>query len=309
MTDPEHSEQALRESERRYRALHADIPSMYFTVDPAGTVLSVNAFGASQLGYTEDELVGSSGLGLVPPEEGIESTLHLAECVANPGEVFSWESRLIRKDGSLLDVKMTARAVRDKGGGLIVLVVCEDITERRTLQSQLAMAHKMEAIGRLAGGVAHDFNNLLTAIRGFAEVHLAEHPAGDPARDDVLEIVRAADRAAGLTRGLLAFSRRAPVCPAPLDLAAVAAEAVVLLRRLVGEHIEVRLDANVALPCVLADRVQIDQVLLNLAANARDAMPAGGELRITREALDSHQGVCQVAPRFPGRAACATRSV
>ena len=162
-----------------------------------------------------------------------------------------------------------------------MLVVCEDITERRTLQSQLAMAHKMEAIGRLAGGVAHDFNNLLTAIRGFAEVHLAEHPAGDPARDDVLEIVRAADRAAGLARGLLAFSRRAPVCPAPLDLAAVAAEAVVLLRRLVGEHIEVRLDANVALPCVLADRVQIDQVLLNLAANARDAMPAGGELRIT----------------------------
>jgi nitrogen-specific signal transduction histidine kinase len=162
----------------------------------------------------------------------------------------------------------------------MVLIVSEDITERRILQSQLAQAQKMEAIGRLAGGVAHDFNNLLTAIRGFAELHLAEHAPGDPGREDVVEIERAAERAAGLTSRLLAFSRRADVRPAPLNLAAIARDAVVLLRRLVGEHIAVRLEASTEVPCVLADRVQIDQVLLNLAANARDAMPAGGTLAI-----------------------------
>ncbi|HEX7544142.1 MAG TPA: histidine kinase dimerization/phospho-acceptor domain-containing protein, partial [Candidatus Limnocylindrales bacterium] len=154
----------------------------------------------------------------------------------------------------------------------------ERLTPAQRLLNQKTQAQKMEAIGRLAGGVAHDFNNLLTAIRGFAELHLAEHPPGDPGRADVLEILRAAERAAELTRGLLAFSRRAEVHPAPLDLVRVARAAAVLLRRLVGDNIIVRIDASPSVPPVLADRAQIDQVLLNLAANARDAMPAGGTL-------------------------------
>lgn len=280
ITDKRRAKQALRESEERYRALYANIPSMYFTVDPTGMVLSVNAFGASQLGYSEDELVGGSVLRIIPRDQQAEAIAHLAECVAHPSDVFSWESRWVRKNGSLLDVKETARAVPDQQGGLIVLIVCEDITERHLLQQQLAQAQKMEAVGRLAGGVAHDFNNLLTAIRGFAELHLAEHPPGDPGREDVLEIERAAERAAQLTQRLLAFSRRADVHPVVLDLAEVAGDAVALLRRLVGEDIDVLLDSSTDVPCVLADRLQIDQVLLNLAANARDAMPAGGALHL-----------------------------
>ena len=286
----------MSESEERYRALYADIPSMYFTVDPAGTVLSVNAFGASQLGYTEDELVGGTVLEVLPGDQATEATARLAACVASPGAVFSWESRRLRKDGSLLDVKETARAVPDRQGGLMVLIVSEDITERRILQSQLAQAQKMEAIGRLAGGVAHDFNNLLTAIRGFAELHLAEHPPGDSGREDVLEIERAAERAAQLTKWLLAFSRRADAHPVPIDLTEVASDAVVLLRRLVGEHITVRLDAYPEVPCVLADRVQIDQVLLNLAANARDAMPAGGTLTIAVKPATLTKGFARAHP-------------
>ena len=156
----------------------------------------------------------------------------------------------------------------------------ERLTPAQRLLNQKTQAQKMEAIGRLAGGVAHDFNNLLTAIRGFAELHLAEHPPGDPGRADVLEILRAAERAAELTNGLLAFSRRAEVHPAPLDLVRVARAAAVLLRRLVGDNIIMRIDASPDVPAVLADRAQIDQVLLNLAANARDAMPAGGTLVI-----------------------------
>ncbi|HEX7612141.1 MAG TPA: ATP-binding protein [Candidatus Limnocylindrales bacterium] len=170
-------------------------------------------------------------------------------------------------------------------------------TPAQRLLNQRTQAQKMEAIGRLAGGVAHDFNNLLTAIRGFAELHLAEHPPGDPGRADVLEIMRAAERAAELTHGLLAFSRRAEVHPAPLDLVAVARDAAVLLRRLVGDNIIVRIDASLDVPPVLADRAQIDQVLLNLAANARDAMPAGGTLviavshvTISRPFVTAHPG-------------------
>jgi two-component system cell cycle sensor histidine kinase/response regulator CckA len=278
--DPKHAERVLRESDERYRALYADIPSICFTVDQAGAIRLATAFGASQLGFKEDELVGSPVSGVHPLPDALEAERHLAECVANPGEVVSWESRLVCEDGSLLEVKERARAVPDQQCGLIVLIVCEDMTERRTLQSQLAQAHKMEAIGRLAGGIAHDFNNLLTAIRGFAELHLDEHPTGDPGREDVLQIERAAERATQLTQGLLAFSRRADVHPTNLDLGVVAREAAGLLRRLVGEHIVVRLNVDTGVPCVLADRVHIDQVLLNLAANARDAMPGGGQLRI-----------------------------
>jgi PAS domain S-box/PAS domain S-box len=285
ITDRKRADQALRESEERYRALYADLPSMYFTVDPMGIVLSVNTFGASQLGYAVDELVGGSVLQTFPPDQQAEASAHVTECLAHPGQVFIWELRKVRKDGSLIYVRETARAMPDHQGRPIVLIVCEDITERRTLQEQLTQAQKMEAIGQLAGGVAHDFNNLLTAIRGFAELHLAEHPPGDAGRADVLEIEHAAERAAQLTRGLLAFSRRAEVHPGPLDLAAVARDAVTLLQRLVGEDIVVGLDASPDVPLVLADRVHIEEVLLNLAANARDAMPEGGTLNVTVAAV------------------------
>jgi PAS domain S-box-containing protein len=293
-----------QEDERIDRPLYADIPSMYFRVDPTGTILSVNTFGATKLGYPENELVGRSMLGVLPVPQGLEAQRYLAECIANPGDVVSWESSMVCWDGGLLEVKETARAVRDKWDELTVLIVCEDITERRNLQSQLAQAHKMEAIGRLAGGIAHDFNNLLTAIRGFAELHLEEHPPGDPTREDVLQIERAAERAAQLTHGLLAFSRRAGAHPTPIDLNAVARDSVGLLRRLVGERIVVQHDVGSGVHCVLADRVQIEQVLLNLAANARDAMPSGGELRIavsparlTKTFVKSHPGA-RVGPHI-----------
>jgi signal transduction histidine kinase len=188
--------------------------------------------------------------------------------------------RHLRADGSSIDVEVTSHELTWEGRPARV-VLAIDVTERTRLEEQLRQAQKMEAVGQLAGGIAHDFNNLLTAIRGFAELHLADHPPGDAGRDDVLEIERAAERATQLTRGLLAFSRRADVHPELLDLAEVASDAVVLLRRLVGEHIVVRVETANDVPCVLADRVGIDQVLLNLAANARDAMPSGGEVRIT----------------------------
>jgi two-component system cell cycle sensor histidine kinase/response regulator CckA len=178
-------------------------------------------------------------------------------------------------EGGPLDQILDQRVAR-LGDGCILSV--RDVTERRALREQLTQAQKMEAIGRLAGGVAHDFNNLLTAIRGFAELHLAEHAADDAGRADVVEIERAAERATQLTMRLLAFSRRAEVHPTPVDLAGLVRDAMALLRRLVGEDIVVHLDASPTVALVFADPVQMEQVLLNLAANARDAMPTGGTL-------------------------------
>jgi two-component system, cell cycle sensor histidine kinase and response regulator CckA len=159
------------------------------------------------------------------------------------------------------------------------LFVLRDITERRRIEERLQQAQKMEAIGQLAGGVAHDFNNLLTVIGGYTEIARRNIGAG-PGGAELAEVERASQRAARLTRQLLAFSRQQMLDPAPLDLGEVATALVPMLRRLIGEDIEIAMLAAPGLPSVLADRSQIEQVVLNLAVNARDAMPSGGTLTI-----------------------------
>jgi nitrogen-specific signal transduction histidine kinase/ActR/RegA family two-component response regulator len=159
-------------------------------------------------------------------------------------------------------------------------MIAEDVTERRALEEQLRQSQKMEAVGRLAGGVAHDFNNLLTVIRGYSELMLEEFADSDPLRDEVEEIKKAADRASGLTRQLLAFSRQQVLAPKVLDLNIVVGNMERLLKRLLGENI--RLGSSLAneLGRVKADPGQIEQVIMNLAVNAKDAMPRGGKLTI-----------------------------
>ena len=159
------------------------------------------------------------------------------------------------------------------------LFVLRDITQRRKLEDQLRQAQKMEAVGQLAGGVAHDFNNLLTVIGGYTEIARRNIGAG-PGGTELAEVVRATERAARLTRQLLAFSRQQMLDPSPLDLGEVAAALVPMLRRLIGEDIEIAMLAAPGLPSVLADRSQLEQVVVNLAVNARDAMPSGGTLTI-----------------------------
>jgi two-component system, cell cycle sensor histidine kinase and response regulator CckA len=159
------------------------------------------------------------------------------------------------------------------------LFVLRDVTEQRKIEEQLRQAQKMEAIGQLAGGVAHDFNNLLTVIGGYTEIARRNIGAG-PGGAELAEVERATERAAQLTRQLLAFSRQQVLDAAPIDLGAVAAALVPMLRRLIGEDIEIAVLAAPGLPLVLADRSQIEQVILNLAVNARDAMPSGGTLTI-----------------------------
>jgi nitrogen-specific signal transduction histidine kinase len=159
-------------------------------------------------------------------------------------------------------------------------VLVEDITERKLLEAQLRQAQKMEAVGRLAGGIAHDFNNLLTAITGYADLALSDLREGDPMRQDMEEILRAAHRAAELTRQLLAFSRQQVLAPRVLDLNEVVQSVDKMLRRLVGEDVELLSVLAPGLGHVKADPGQLEQVIVNLAVNARDAMPTGGKLTI-----------------------------
>ncbi len=192
------------------------------------------------------------------------------------GQAYDIEFRVVRPDGS-------QRVVRERGehgGAEIVRGTVQDVTERRQLEQQLRQSQKLEAIGRLAGGIAHDFNNILTAITGYAELVLDRVDPGDPLREDCEEIRAAAERAAGLTRQLLAFSRRQMLQPRLTDLGELVGRTVGMLGRLLGEDVEIETHADPALAPVLVDPTQLEQVLLNLAVNARDAMPAGGRLTI-----------------------------
>ena len=198
------------------------------------------------------------------------------------GEVITArEVQRMRRDGSILDLNLWTALLRSDAGDVrSVLAIMADVTEQKKLEVQFRHAQKLEAVGRLAGGVAHDFNNLLTVINGYVQLAMRRMDPGEAGFDELQEVLAAADRAAGLTKQLLALSRRQISQPVLLDLSDVVAGVERMLRRMVGESVDLQLRRTPGLPRVMADRSQIELVLLNLAANARDAMPSGGKLLI-----------------------------
>ena len=202
------------------------------------------------------------------------------ERAARDGDAFDVEHRVAPFGGDERIVRSKGRAIRDATGRVVRMVgTAQDVTEYKQLEAQFQQAQKLEALGLLAGGIAHDFNNLITAIGGYTELVLVECDERDPRRNDLFEVRKAADRAAALTRRLLAFSRPQSIQPKMLDVNALVAGIETLLRRTIGEHIELVLDLDADVESIRADAAQLEHVLLNLALNARDAMPDGGRLR------------------------------
>jgi signal transduction histidine kinase/CheY-like chemotaxis protein len=196
------------------------------------------------------------------------------------GHSFDEEHRITPFGGDERIVRSKGRVIRDADGRVVRMVgTAQDVTEYKRLEAQFQQAQKLEALGLLAGGIAHDFNNLITAIGGYTELVLVEFDGRDSRRNDLFEVRKAADRAAALTRRLLAFSRPQSIQPKMLDINALVAGIETLLRRTIGEHIELVLDLDAGVECIRADAAQLEHVLLNLALNARDAMPDGGRLR------------------------------
>ncbi|HYX68969.1 MAG TPA: PAS domain S-box protein, partial [Terriglobales bacterium] len=277
----------LRDSESRYRSLvQSAVYGIYRSSAVEDRFLDVNPALVGMLGYSSVEEVLALKISRDIYWDADERMRLLAE-YGERERIDSIQARWKKKDGSPLTVRLSGRTVRDaRGRTLAFEMIAEDITERAALELQLLQSQKMEAVGRLAGGVAHDFNNLLTVIKGYGELMLEELKTNDPMRAEVEEIQKAADRAASLTRQLLAFSRRQVLAPKIIHLNSVVANMDKLLRRLLGEDVEFHTVLDPKLGRVKADPGQVEQVIMNLAVNARDAMPSGGKLTIETMNLD-----------------------
>ncbi|HWK29899.1 MAG TPA: response regulator [Solirubrobacter sp.] len=267
-------------TEDRYRMLFDASPMPMWVYD-ADTLafLDVNDAAVRHYGYSRDEFLGMRIIDIRPPED-VPAVLEDVKARGGPGAPNAKIWRHVRRDGTLIDVEITAGRIRFEGRKA-ALVLAHDVSERMRLERRLADAEKMEAIGRLAGGVAHDFNNLLTVIAGYAEI-LQDRDGGEEAA----EISRAAGQAAALTHQLLAFSRRQVLHPRVLDLNEIVAGMETMLHRIIGDDVIVATRLAPRLAPVEADRAQLERVILNLAANARDAMPDGGALTIETANVD-----------------------
>jgi PAS domain S-box-containing protein len=288
ITEHKRAEQVLRESEEKYRLLAENASDVIFVVDMDLKSTYVSPAVERLRGYTVEEALKQpidewlTSVSLDRTLEAFKEELARDGLPGvDPGRTRTLELEELKKDGTTVWVEMTCRFLRDERGlPTGILGVARDITGRKKLEDQLVQSQKMDAIGRLAGGVAHDFNNILSVITSYSGFLLDEIPAGSPLRLDVEEIKKAADRAAALTRQLLAFSRRQVVNPAVLNVNDVINNLSKMLKRIIGEHIRMSLRFSDEAGQVFMDPSQLEQILVNLVVNARDAMPRGGRLVI-----------------------------
>ncbi|HAH04950.1 MAG TPA: hypothetical protein DCM05_00265 [Elusimicrobia bacterium] len=296
----------LEIAETKYRTLFENARDGIALADPeTGTITDCNPALCRYVGREKLQIVGHKQSMLHPPQELDEGVSASFRRHRGQDSGQSLEDTLLAKNGQMIPVEIRAARICLNGQQLL-LGIFRDISERKQaekergeMQTQLLQAQKMESVGRLAGGVAHDFNNLLTAINGFAGFVMDGLPKDDPKREDVKEILAAGERATGLTRQLLAFSRKQILNPEVLDVNAAASGTIQMLKRLIGEDIklETRLAAQ---PCLVkVDAGQFDQVLLNLAVNARDAMPQGGMLTLETEILSVNEDFVSAHPCLP----------
>ena len=270
----------IAEREELFKLIGENAADMIAVVNVDGTRVYNSPSYQRLLGYSPEELRATSAFEQIHPDDR-SKVVEAAEEAKRSGRGRRVEYRIRHKDGNWITLESTASAVRDSSGQIKKLVIVNrDITERKQLEEQLRLSQKIEAIGRLSGGIAHDFNNLLGVIIGYTEALQKRMPLDAPFREAIDEIQRAGKRAASLTQQLLAFSRKQVLEPRILDLNAIVGDVEKMLGRLIGEHIDLTLILAKSIGMVKADRTQIEQVMLNLAVNARDAMPHGGKLTI-----------------------------
>ena len=282
------AEEALRQAEEKFRSIFENAVEGIFQTMPDGRYLRVNPALAELYGYgSPDELIRSGAditrqLYVTPGRRD-----EFMRQIERHGSVKNFESQVFRKGGDRIWISENARCVRDETGAVLYYEgFVENISERMRLETQLRQAQKMEAVGLLAGGIAHDFNNMLTVIIGHTDMIISCFGHEDPLQSDLAEIKSAGQRAAALTQQLLAFSRRQFLQPRVLDLNAVIADIIKMLRRLVSEHIELVTTLDPKLAWVKADRGQLEQIIMNLVVNARDVLPQGGRISITTGNVD-----------------------
>jgi PAS domain S-box-containing protein len=279
---------ARQKAEEKYREIVENAVEGIFQSTPDGRFLMANTAMARMLGYESAQVlcadISDIGHQLYLDPDDRKQAMRILDA---EGVLTDFQTRYRRRDGSLIWVSVNSRAVRDAGGRLLHYEGnLHDITQRRILEEQLRHAQKVDAVGRLAGGLAHDMNNLTTVVTGYASLILESLGQADPLRQDVEEIKRAGERAASLVRQLLTFSRKQVVEPQIVDLNDVIQDTEKMLRRLIGEDIQVETVLGPDLNPVKVDPGQMEQVLMNLVVNARDAMPRGGRLTIETANVD-----------------------
>jgi PAS domain S-box-containing protein len=300
VTDRKNVEDALRKSEEKYRTILETMEEGLIETDLQGNATYVNNAACRLHGFKREEMIGANFKKHHTPEMA-ERVYQIFNRIYNTGEPELMEIEIIRKDGSVRTHQSTGSLMCDSSGrphGFRNII--RDVTElkraeeeRLMLEAQLLQAQKMESVGRLAGGVAHDFNNMLNVILGYAELIKIQMPDGDPLLKDVSEIERAAYRSRDITRQLLAFSRKQIIAPRPVDLNDLIEDLQNSLVRLIGEDIDLRFCPGEKLWRIQFDPSQMEQIILNLGVNARDAMPVGGKLTIETENVQLNETYCR----------------
>ncbi len=271
---------ALAQSMREIEDLYENAPCGYHSLDKDGNIIRINNTELAWLGYSREELIGRNFTDIITPD-GMDTFRRSYPILARQSYIRDVEQTLVRKDGSTMPVLLSATLVRDAAGNfLMTRTTVYDITEQKKLQAQLLHSQKMEAIGMLAGGVAHDFRNQLTVVKGYAEMLLRKQLVSDKGLECIQEILKAADHSANLAGQLLAFSRQQVLCPEVVNLDAIIDGLSKTLARMVGEDIRLKIVSAPSVQSVKIDPTQFRQALINLAANARDAMPRGGHFTL-----------------------------
>src|SRR5580658_1049994 len=289
---------ALRESEERFRRVFEEGRIGLGMVGNDFRISKANSALCRMLDYTAPELAAMTFAEFTHPDDRAQDVALAQRLFQGEIPMYKLQKRLVKRNGAIIWANLTACQIRnEKGVPLYGLGMLEDITERKRaeedrekLQAQLVETQKMESIGRLAGGVAHDFNNLLTVINGYSQLILAKLNAADPLRASIVEIHKAGKHATGLTQKLLAFSRQQLMQPSLLDVNRVMTAMRPMLASLVGDDVELSLHLHPGAANIYADLHQLEQVVMNLAANARDAMPRGGRIVISTTVLERAEG-------------------